>query len=497
MRTDAPRLVLAGLTLVVLGALFAFRDVPMVDLPQHAAQIAAWVNWGDPAYRTHELELNFRTPYLLAYPLARLLAPLLGVVAALKAVVAAGFVAHVVATDRLVRRLGHDPWLALLGVPTALGYAFCFGFVSFLVSVPLVLFAVAAAVDHAERPRLRSGVVLSGLLALTLLAHGIASALAALVTGPVLLRGGGRFVARTAPLLAPVVLGAAWIMPGSATSRIGATYWAIGFDRILELPGMLVGIGSADRLATATGFLLFAAAGFLVGKPSRRPERWLPLAASLVGYAAFPALFRGVGPLSPRFVVLVLPALLLAFEPRRRDGAPRRAGLARTALAAVAAGWVLTWTLRLPAYNRETEGLHALVTAAPPGMNVRPIVFERESRAFPGVPALLHLPAYYQVKKGGTQGYSFAMYPISVVRYRSGISPRMGGGLEWRPEAFDFERERTSYDLFVVHSRRDRSRELFGDPPAVVLEARHGNWWAYGLAQEVASTKVRASSKTE
>ena len=423
MILDTPRKVTGVLTLVLVVTLFAFRDLPMVDLPQHAAQIAAWVHWGDPAYRTHELELNFRTPYLLAYPLARLLAPLLGTLVALKVVVAAALVAHVAAYDHLVRRLGHDPWLTLLGVPTALGYAFCFGFVSFLVAVPLVVFAIAVALAHAERPELQSGLVLSGLLSLTLLAHGVAVALAMLAVGPLLLRGGGRFVARVAPLLAPVVLGAVWLLPGSSTARIGGTYWGLGFDRLVELAGMLVGIGSTDRPAFAVGLLLVFGLGFLVGRPSRRFERWLPLVGALIGLLAFPAMYRGVGPLSPRFTVLLVPCLLLAFEPRRDDGARRTVSFARTGLAAVAAGWVLVWTLRLPAYNRETEGLHALVAELPGGMSIRPIVFERESVAFPGVPALLHLPAYYLVKKGGMQGYSFAMYPISVIRYRRGSRP--------------------------------------------------------------------------
>jgi hypothetical protein len=486
---NLPRIVAGALAIVLVVALFVFRDVPMVDLPQHAAQIASWLNWGDPAYRTHELELNFRTPYLLAYPLARLLAPALGVVGALKVVVAAGVVAHVIAFDRLVRRLDHDAWLSLLGVPTALGYAFCFGFVSFLVAVPLVLFAIAEALEHAARPTLRSGLVLSGLLSLTLLAHGIAVALALLFVGPLVIRGSGRFVWRVAPLTAPALLGAAWLAPGTSASRIGDTYWALGFDRLVEVAGMLVGIGSADRAATVTGVLVLALAGLLLGAPSRRPERFLPLVLAIVGYLAFPTLFRGVGPLSPRFVILFVPGLLLAFEPRSTSATSERVRVARAGVAAVTAGWVLLFVARLPGFNRETQGMHAIVAQMRPGMDVRPIVFERESRAFPGVPALLHVPAYYQVEKGGAQGYSFAMYPISVVRYRAGVAPRMAGGAEWRPEAFDWQREQRGYDYFVVHSETDRSRELFGSAPFVVLEERHGDWWAYRRADAVASRR--------
>ncbi|HEX6766107.1 MAG TPA: hypothetical protein VF103_11530, partial [Polyangiaceae bacterium] len=412
MSRNLPRFVAGALALALAVALFTFRDVPMVDLPQHAAQIAAWLNWNDPAYRTHELELNFRTPYLLAYPVARVLAPAFGVVVALKVVVAASVVLHVAGFDRLVRKLGHDPWLSLLGVPTALGYAFCFGFVSFLVAVPLVLFAVAEAVSHAERPTLRSGSVLAGLLAVTLLAHGIALALAMLAVGPILLRGGGRLALRMAPLTAPLLLGAVWLVPGTSASRIGDTYFALGLDRLRELPGMLVGIGSADGTATATGMAVLAATGLFFSAPSRRPERLLPLLLSFVGYLAFPTLFRGVGPLSPRFVVLFVPSLLLAFEPRRALPATPWERGRRALVCALSTAWVAAFVLRLPAYNRETLGIHALVAEMQPALSVRPIVFERESKVFPGVPALLHLPAYYQVEKGGVQGYSFAMYPI-------------------------------------------------------------------------------------
>jgi hypothetical protein len=196
--------------------------------------------------------------------------------------------------------------------------------------------------------------------------------------------------------------------------------------------------------------------------------------------------------LSPRFVVLFVPSLLLAFEPRRTLPATSSERGRRALVGALSTAWVAVFVLRLPAYNRETLGIHALVAEMQPALSVRPIVFERESKAFPGVPALLHLPAYYQVEKGGVQGYSFAMYPISVVRYRAGVPSRMVGGAEWSPETFDWQRELASYDYFVVHSATDRSRELFGNAPHVALESRRGDWWAYRKR-----TSELVSSRTE
>ncbi|HEX6764285.1 MAG TPA: hypothetical protein VF103_02380, partial [Polyangiaceae bacterium] len=148
--------------------------------------------------------------------------------------------------------------------------------------------------------------------------------------------------------------------------------------------------------------------------------------------------------------------------------------------------------VRLAAYNREAAAFHALERELPAGLSMRPLVFDRNTRVFPGVPAYLHYSAYYYVEKGGTQGYSFAMYPISVVRYRAGVPPRMVGGAEWSPETFDWQRELASYDYFVVHSATDRSRELFGNAPRVALESRRGDWWAYRKR-----TSELVSSRTE
>src|SRR6187402_886270 len=114
---------LASALLLVL--LLAFDDIPMVDLPQHAAQIASWVRLEQPgSIYAERFELNLRTPYVLANALARQLAPLFGVVIALKLVVWLSIVGNMLAVRRLAQRLGHDPFIALFGLLTACGLCF-------------------------------------------------------------------------------------------------------------------------------------------------------------------------------------------------------------------------------------------------------------------------------------------------------------------------------------------------------------------------------------
>jgi hypothetical protein len=469
----AEGLLSALLAALLLGA----RDLPLVDLPQHAWQLASWlrIDAHDPS--TRDLALNFRTPYLLAYPIARALAEVVTVITALKLTFALSISLQAVTLRKLCERLGHDPWLGLLGFPLGMGYSFCFGFVAFCAALPLVNLAFACSAGQRSAPSLRCGLALSLTLATLLVAHGVALGFLLAVLSPVLLSGGGRLWQRVWPLAAPPLLGLLWLVPGGSSTRLGGDLWQLEPERLLELPGQLVGIGAADAVSSGLGVLLLLALAARLGRP-RSLLLLCPLFGTLLGYALFPTMFRGAGPLHPRFTSLLVPALLFGFQPRPSSLGAVRLGRGLVALVTLAVP--LVFALRLPDFNRELANFRQLSARLPPGLSLRPIVFERVARAFPGIPALLHVPAYYAVEKQGNAGYSFAMYSISVVRFRPGVRVKMGGGSEWAPERFDATREADDYDYFIVKSSQDRSALLFPGPlPRAVLDAHVGDWWGY------------------
>jgi hypothetical protein len=468
-----------ALSLLLLLTLLSASDLPLVDLPQHALQLSNWLRLdaGDPRANA-ELELNFRTPYLLAYPVLRGLCELTSVLTALKLTFWASLVLQAMTLRRLCVRLGYDAQLGLLAFPLGMGYAFCFGFVAFCAALPLAYLAFERAFVHRQEPSFRSGAQLALVLALLLVAHGVALGFWVLVCAPILTLGGGKVWQRLWPLAAPPLLAAVWLAPGRASTRLGGDLWEASPARFVELPAQLVGIGSVDVVATCLGLLVLGCVVANLGTP-RSPLLALPLLTCLVGYGAFPLLFRGAGPLHPRFSSFLVPALLLAFAPRTTRSA-RLDGLLRAAPSLLALAVLGVFWSRLPAFARETRGFHELAAQLSPGLSLRPLVFDRESSAFPGTPAHLHVPAYYSVEKGGSPGYSFSMYSISVVRLRAGVPIRMGGGAEWAPQWFDAEREAEQYDYFIVKSAADRSGQLFPGPqPAAELERRVGDWWWY------------------
>jgi hypothetical protein len=196
----------------------------------------------------------------------------------------------------------------------------------------------------------------------------------------------------------------------------------------------------------------------------------------LLGFCLFPLSFGGFTPLHPRFAAFMVPALLILFEPH---AAPRVAWLPPCIVATTGA-WLALFSVRLHQFARETQPISDFIARMPAGLRIRPIVFERTSAVFPALPALIHLSAYYVPAKAGVQGYSFAMYPTSVIRYRSFVTPTMTQGSEWRPDWFSAAQELPDYDCFLVHSASDRSRELFGEQlDQVSLVFHEQGWWAY------------------
>ena len=473
---DAPRLGALALGVLLLAAFFWVPYLPMVDMPQHAAQISIWLHLHDPKWAEFQLfELNLRTPYLGAYALGRALAGVLGVVPALKLVVWLSIVGHWAAFDWLVRSLGHARWLGLLGLPLGMGYGFYFGFISFIGALPFGLSAICLALRHRARPSLASGLWLGAALCATLATHGFALGLTVVMVTPLLLRGEGSLLARGAPLCAPALLILVWLVPGSSARSIGLTIWDPRFWELSQVPGLLLASSGADHAASVLGLMVLGAVLGSLGRPSRELERFLPLLVILLGYCLFPLSFGGFTPLHPRFAAFLVPSLLLAFQPRPVARSP----YLESFVAVTTGVWFCLFAIRLQRFARETQPISDFVARMPAALKIRPLVFDRGSDAFPGLPAMLHLSAYYVPEKGGYQGYSFAMYPTSVVRYRPEIVPTMDRGAEWHPEWFSLAEE-LGYQCFLVHSASDRSAELFDtELDRLSLVFHEQGWWAY------------------
>lgn len=483
-RLDPWLLALAGtFAVAVAWTFFAFPYLPMVDLPQHAAQLSAWVHLHDPAYGfADQLELNWWTPYLLSYLVARPFVALLGVVGALKLVVLGSVLASMAAYWWLLRSVKQDEWLCLLGLPLAFGFSFYFGFTNFLLGTPLILATLVLALRYAEQPSVRRGIPFAALLGATFLAHVIAFAISSAVAFLLTARriSSLRELLRDYwPLLGGLACVVPWIPGFTRSPDISAQpeIWQLGWGRLWALPATLFAINRADEFATWLGVVALALTVLSLGKPSRSVARYGLLLLVVLAYFLFPFKLRGVSFLYQRFAALIIPGLIL-LAAGARPLLP--AWLRRPALALFGAVWLTLFARRMHEFNQEAGDFAGVIRELPPRLRVRPMIFANRSSAFPATPLFLHFPAYYQAAKGGYLGYSFARYYTCFVRYKPGVDIGMAEDQEWNPYSFDARTEVPKYDYFIARAADDRARPLFrGSPQRVALEKRVGSWWIY------------------
>ena len=409
--------------------------LPMVDLPQHAAQVALWRDLilGQSPW-TEQVWINLATPYLIGYGLMLPFSFFVSMDVAARIVLTLAFLAFVAACMALRRAMQADRRADWLFPLSFFGFCWKLGFFTFLVASPVALVFILLAFRHARDPSRRrgAGLVLAGTI--LLFAHGLMFVAGVFLGGLLMLEqawmANSRLIARFLPY---VVLGAVCIAFRFATQQVEGAMLAQGYSfgaPIWERPLLsLFRIGDIDGsgtpvLAVAT-FCALASALLVTGPASRRA----PLAL-LGGLALLLCVLPGdafqTGMIYQRFV-LFLPAFVgLAFV--RADGKPVAAA---RAMAASCVLIVSVWTVlaiqgsRIAAFARESRPFETILNAAEPGKRALAAVFDQDSDAASNRFAYLHHPSWYQAEKHGFVDFNFAVFHPQVVRFRHGKTPRV------------------------------------------------------------------------
>jgi len=463
-----------------LVPLWSVEYPPMVDLPQHAAQITLWRDYADPLFPYREIfELHPFSPYLIGHSLVRFFDLLLPITVAVRVMVSLAVLALPAAMLYLFRRLGADRWPALLGFPLAYGFGFQWGFTNFMIAAAVTLVFVAAGIDYARHGGRSSGVLLALFAFALYLCHALALGLAVLIIAlAVLVESGGRprSLLRLLPLVpALVVVGLwfGWVWVSDPNTAQPPLWVESPGARLVDLPALWVGAGR-EAGPWLVGGLLVLALPLVGGRIAARPAvRWLPLAAALGFYFALPNRAFSAWMFSTRFSVFVAIFALLLVVPAASAGRRR---LGRSLMLAFALSWMGFITVEFRAFDAEARHFDALLERMAPGRRVLGLNFDPGYDHVGGLPVFGHFHMWYQAKKGGLAEPAFAIGYPNLVVYRHG--PFSHPELSLHPERFDFARDGRFFDYFLVRSEVDVGARLFAGAP-VVFAARSGRWWLY------------------
>jgi hypothetical protein len=478
---------------------------PMVDLPQHAGQIALLHDfllhaspWSD------NFLINLGTPYLLGYGLALPLSFVMPIAAAMKLLLSLAYVGFVGMAVAMRRRVGADARVDWLFIPSFFGFSYSWGLYTFLLAAPLCLLFIYLADRYAERTRIRRGaaLVLAGIA--LLVSHGLAFVLGWVAGfGLLALRS---LRARRIPLAASLpylllALGAFGYfllgrhMDAAVISNNGVAndFGPNPLERLRN--GLVFSFVFAQELGDQWPYAVLGAAmlaaPLLMGLriQRRNPAGWVPFACVLGIFFLGPSTASNTSLLYERFSLFLLPLAAWLFTRRGESGTAAPAFPARPALARAGQGLLILCclatlsavTLKCWYFRNETRDFDAAVRRLDPKQRTLGMVFDRSSHAAHNEIVYLHYPLWYQAEKHGLTDFNFAWFTPQIVRYKPDRRPPVHIGFEWGPDQFDWKQhEGDHYRYFFVRGLHASVEKLFHGAPCMpqqVISA--GEWSVY------------------
>lgn len=478
---------------------------PMVDLPQHAAQVALLLNLGNPAFPFSELfHLNLFTPYLLGYGLIAAFTPVLGIVAACKLVIWLALAGFAISTRWLLREAGADPYWAWLTFPVLYGFTYQWGLLIFLIAAPVGLAFLALVWRMKAQPGWRSSLAITLMLFALFFSHALILGFFSLIALAYWMFSVQRLrdfikcawpMAAIAPLVViwfvragthplshfPVGWDLSWFTTGDYYYSNFAA-WADadnpGWGRINGFIPRLLGARPQLPL-TLLGIFIFALPFIAGGRISKSRARLIPVLAITLVLLLLPTLLFGNMYTFQRFTWLAMPLYLIMIDTPAKAG--RGNNYLRMLAPVLAFGWIGYMAMHALQFNKDMQGFDTLLAKAEPGKRTLSLVFKRDD-GHSIAPEFLHFPAWYAALKSGVTDPSFAVTFVQPVSYKPEYAPKAKfEGFEWNPQWFDWQKfAGQKYDYFVVRAPVDMAGYLFKTSPCTVaLAAQSGQWWLY------------------
>lgn len=458
---------------------------PMLDFPQHAANIDAIRRVLGGGWEYADLfEITYLNPYWMGYAAVLLLSIPLGTVLAGKLVVAAAVVSFPLTAGLFLRRMQVDPVLHWLLLPLPFGFAYEWGFLNFLVAAPLgFLFLNSVLASQQEERRLgwlRTVLWVHLLFFAHILATGFFCAIAVvLLSQP--WAGVAAWIRRAAPVFSVFPILVAYVL----FSMMGVDIvsdppsFSLGLHRLAALPGFFTSAPSSMTALVLSGVLL--AAPLLAGYRLRKePAFYFPIALYLLVMLAGPQYIFGNAYNYQRFGFFGLPLYFLCFDHLRYDGRMlSRRALLRGSFMSLAALMLAWQVLRASTFEREYDGFDEAIAAASPGKRMLIFPVDRYS-VISSAPLYLHFASWYQARTGGPVDFSFAsMY--TIIEYKNRPTYPVREPFVWNPLSFDWnEHHAEDYDYFIFRSFADPTAWMMERSACRVSLARHaGTWWLF------------------
>jgi len=464
------------------------RHPPVQDMPFHLATIRIIRSFSDPAYGfDHNFVLTFsRTQYVIYYLIGAALAVFVGVVGANVVLMSAYLGGTVLALRSLLGALGRDERLCLLVVPLLVNVMFIYGLLPFVLGVPIMLWGLATAARHFERPARSTGALLCVLALALFYSHVLPFGVFCIGYAAMFpWARPARWLRAAAPAV-PVGGVLVWwtfftaagkLARGAATDNAADPHRSID-AAILDLPNWFTNVfrDTSDELVLlALAILVVGTLGLSLGDPARarpfaRAYALVPISC-IVFYFVLPEGHGYIWLIAQRFPILFA---ITAIPLVRMPGGVRGAFVSTAALALGVVSVVNVCRHFIRFELDEVGDIDGAIDAIGPDRRVCALIYDKTSSIMNNQP-FLHFGSYYQVRKGGVVMFTYAGYAHWPIDFQSDKYPPPGGPArlrwEWMPESVPMREIYPYYDDVLTRGSGFR-------PPAGTyhLKFRESEW---------------------
>lgn len=455
----------------------------MVDLPQHAGQISLLKSMFSETFEFRKLlDIQLLTPYWLGYGIIYLLSIPLGVVTATKLTVALALAGFPLSADRFLKSQHANPYWSWLLIPATYGFAFEWGFLNFLIAVPLG-FLFLSQLKLTDKPYTKKELVKTAIWCHVLFfAHALVMVVFISIAALLLHKKKARaWLSRLMPLFSITPIFSIWFLSKifNQSEIKGSGPWGLGLHRVAEfIPSMIA--------LPATGYFIIASTLIctLIVLTGRKPSVQTSKIAPFILYTAImmvgPNYLFGTFFVYNRFSYIGLPLFLIMFtaaEPKSAADSRQRNYLNATLI--VASLILISYqALKIIGYAKESIAFQKVLEKMEPEKRALGLVFFRNS-AFYTAPTYLHYPVWYQATRQGLVDFNFASFFPQVVKYKPESLPPADPNFVWMPQTFQWQaHEKYNYTYFLVKHPQDLSMNIFpGNEAELIMNT--GEWWLY------------------
>ena len=463
---------------------------PMVDVPQHAAQISAIKGMLGEGWRYEDMfELNIFTPYLLGYGLVLSLSYLVGIVLAIKIVIASAACFFAWSAGNFCKEMHVVPTWCWLFLILPFGFAYDWGFLNFIVAAPFGFIFLSHIQKNKYNVSYSSWIKIAIWLHFLFFSHILIAAFFCLIAALIIATpwdGLSNWIKRCLPLFTILPAALAWLINGiiNSPSISDPVIWMIGLHRLTDFLPSLVSVPAS--LAGQLVGLFALSIPFLWGaKIKRSPLAWTPFLLYVAWMMFFPHYIAGNFYTYQRFGIFGLPLYFLCFE--YKPGGTEKASnhrILEIGIATIVVGMLSWHSIRAVAFNDETRGYKEVIGRTEPEKRMLMLAFDPSS-SVSNAPTLLHFGGWYQAESHGLTEFNFARFYVSPLQYKKDADSGITKGFEWYPGTFNWERDRGDlYDYILARTPEDASGWIAEKSTGKMhLIARSGAWQLYGKVE--------------